>query len=58
VTLDADGLVSLNGSCAVAELGGNSNRGGSYEYYIHKPVVSNEYYGVGSLILAALELER
>jgi unsaturated rhamnogalacturonyl hydrolase len=58
VTVDANGLVSLSGICAVAGLGGNPYRDGTYEYYIHEPVVSNDYKGVGSFILAALELKR
>jgi unsaturated rhamnogalacturonyl hydrolase len=58
VTVDGDGTVSLNGICAVAGLGGNPYRDGSYDYYIHEPVVANDYKGVGPFILAALELKR
>jgi unsaturated rhamnogalacturonyl hydrolase len=58
VTADSEGLVSLNGICAVAGLGGNPYRDGSYEYYIREPVVANDYKGVGPFILAALELRR
>ncbi|MEO6526212.1 MAG: glycoside hydrolase family 88 protein [Gemmatimonadaceae bacterium] len=58
ISVDADGTVSLNGICSVAGLGGNPYRDGSYDYYIHEPVVANDYKGVGPFILAALELKR
>jgi unsaturated rhamnogalacturonyl hydrolase len=58
VTVDADGLVSLNGVCQVAGLGGRQNRSGTYAYYISEPVVANDYKGVGPFILASVELGR
>ncbi|HVX39286.1 MAG TPA: glycoside hydrolase family 88 protein [Gemmatimonadaceae bacterium] len=58
VTVDANGLVSINDICKVAGLGGNPPRDGSYEYYVSEPVVSNDYKGVGAFILAANELGR
>jgi unsaturated rhamnogalacturonyl hydrolase len=58
VSVGADGLVSINGICKVAGLGGNPPRDGSYEYYVSEPVVSNDYKGVGAFILAAHELGR
>ncbi|HXT15403.1 MAG TPA: glycoside hydrolase family 88 protein [Gemmatimonadaceae bacterium] len=58
VTVDANGLVSINGICKVAGLGGNPPRDGSYQYYVSEPVVSNDYKGVGPFVLAALELGR
>ena len=58
ITVDADGLVSLNGICAVAGLGGKQQRDGSFEYYVSEPVVANDYKGVGAFILASLELGR
>lgn len=58
VTVDADGLVSLHGICQVAGLGGTPYRDGSYAYYIHEPVVSDDYKGLGAFILAAVELGR
>lgn len=57
VCVEAGGLVSLGGICAVAGLGGNPYRDGSYEYYIGEPVVSNDYKGVGPFVLASLEVE-
>jgi unsaturated rhamnogalacturonyl hydrolase len=58
VTTGADGLVSINGICKVAGLGGNPPRDGSYEYYVSEPVVADDYKGVGAFILAANELGR
>ena len=58
VTVGADGLVNLNGICQVAGLGGNPYRDGSFDYYVHEPVVVNDYKGIGTFILASLELNR
>jgi len=57
LTIDDRGLVSLEGTCSVAGLGGDPYRDGSYAYYIHEPVVANDYKGVGAFILAAVEIE-
>jgi unsaturated rhamnogalacturonyl hydrolase len=58
VSVEPSGLVSINGICKVAGLGGNPPRDGSYEYYVSEPMVSNDYKGVGAFILAAHELGR
>jgi unsaturated rhamnogalacturonyl hydrolase len=58
VSVDAQGLVTLDGICAVAGLGGTPYRDGSYEYYVGEPIKPNDYKGVGPFILASLELER
>jgi unsaturated rhamnogalacturonyl hydrolase len=58
VSVEPNGLVSINGICKVAGLGGNPPRDGSYDYYVSEPVVSNDYKGVGPFILAAHELGR
>lgn len=58
VTVDASGLVTLHGICKVAGLGGNPPRDGSFRYYVHEPVVSNDYKGVGPFIMAAQELKQ
>lgn len=51
-----DGTISLTKCCAVAGLGGNPYRSGSYEYYIKEPVRDNDPKGVGPFILASLEI--
>ena len=38
-------------------LGGNPYRDGSFEYYISEKVVTNDFKGVGSFILASIEIE-
>jgi unsaturated rhamnogalacturonyl hydrolase len=57
ITVDEQGLVTLERTCAVAGLGGNPYRDGSFEYYVGEPVRANDYKGVGPFILASLELE-
>jgi unsaturated rhamnogalacturonyl hydrolase len=57
LTVDQQGLVTLERTCAVAGLGGNPYRDGSYEYYVNEPLRANDYKGVGPFILASLELE-
>lgn len=63
VRANADGTVSLINVVQVSGLGGNARkdgtpRDGSYGYYVTEPVVTDDYKGVGPLILAALELGR
>lgn len=58
ISVDADGIVSLNQCCAVAGLGGNPYRDGSYAYYINEKIRSNDPKGTGPFILAALELNQ
>ena len=57
ITVDTQGLVTLERICAVAGLGGNPYRDGSFEYYVGEKVASNDYKGVGPFILASLEIE-
>lgn len=56
--LNPDGTTSITRACAVAGLGGNPYRSGSYEYYISEPVRSDDPKVVGPFILAALELAK
>ncbi len=58
IKVDANGLVSLTRCCAVAGLGGNPYRDGSFEYYIHELIRDNDPKGVGPFIMASLEVER
>ena len=57
ITVDAQGLVTLERVCAVAGLGGNPYRDGSFAYYVGERVAANDYKGVGPFILASLEIE-
>jgi unsaturated rhamnogalacturonyl hydrolase len=58
VTVDAAGLLNLDGICSVGGLGGQPYRDGSFEYYVSEKVLANDYKGVGAFILASLEMER
>jgi unsaturated rhamnogalacturonyl hydrolase len=58
VEVDERGLVSLNGICRVAGLGGTPYRDGSFAYYASEAVVANDYKGIGPFILASAEVER
>lgn len=57
ITANDDGTINLERVCAVAGLGGNPYRDGSYSYYVNERIRANDYKGVGPFILAALELE-
>ncbi|WP_440904786.1 glycoside hydrolase family 88/105 protein [Catenovulum sp. SX2] len=50
--------ISINQVCAVAGLGGNPYRDGSYEYYISEPVRADDPKAVGPFILASLLIEE
>jgi len=57
VEVDQDGQVHLTSTCQSAGLGGTPYRDGSYEYYIHEPIVMDNHHGVGAFILASVESE-
>jgi len=58
IKVDTDGTITLTQACAVAGLGGNPYRDGSYEYYVNERKKDNDPKGTGPFILAALELNR
>ncbi|SFU27535.1 unsaturated rhamnogalacturonyl hydrolase [Pustulibacterium marinum] len=58
ISVEENGVVNLNKCCAVAGLGGNPYRDGSYEYYINEKIRSNDPKGTGPFIMASLELDR
>lgn len=58
VTVEDNGMVNLNQCCAVAGLGGDPYRDGSYEYYIGEKIRSNDPKGTGPFIMASLELDK
>ena len=53
-----DGTITLTQVCAVAGLGGDPYRDGSYEYYVNERIQSNDPKGTGPFIMAALQLGR
>lgn len=56
IKTDADGKVTLTKCCSVAGL--SAGRNGSFEYYIHEPIVDNDMKGVGPFIMAGIELQK
>ncbi len=58
IKTDPDGKVNLTQVCSVAGLGGATHRSGTFEYYIGEPVVANDLKGVGSFIMASIEIDR
>jgi unsaturated rhamnogalacturonyl hydrolase len=53
-----DGTISVTKCCAVAGLGGNPYRSGSYEYYVSEPVRNNDPKAVGPFIMVSLLLNK
>ncbi len=57
VEVTEDGEIHIHKCCAVAGLGGDPYRDGSYEYYINEEVRSNDPKATGPFILAGIEYE-
>lgn len=58
IIANEDGTLSLIDCCAVAGLGGNPYRDGTYNYYIHERIRKDDPKGVAPLLLACLELAK
>ena len=58
ISVEENGVVNLNRCCAVAGLGGNPYRDGSFEYYIGEKIRANDPKGTGPFIMASLELNK
>ena len=64
VTASADGDITLHGTCAGTGLGRRPDepdttyRDGSYDYYVRRPVETNDHRGLGAFLMASVELER
>jgi len=58
VQTSAKGSVTLTSTVKAVGLGGTPYRDGSYNYYVHAPVGSNDPKGVGAFLLAATEMEN
>ena len=58
IEVDDKGLVNINHVCAVAGLGGDPYRDGSYEYYVNESIQVNDTKATGPFIQASLELNR
>ena len=58
VTANPDGTVTLHGTVKVGGLGGTPYRSGTFDYYIHEPIVDQDAKGVGAFLLAGSEMEQ
>lgn len=58
IVVAEDGEITITQACAVAGLGGNPYRDGSYEYYVNERKKDNDPKATGPFILAALELDK
>ena len=58
ISVEENGLVTIDHGCFAAGLGGLEYRSGSYEYYITERKGKNDSKSVGPFILAAAELGR
>jgi unsaturated rhamnogalacturonyl hydrolase len=58
VTGDGHGGLVLHGTVKVGGLGGTPYRSGTFDYYVHEPVVDQDAKGVGAFLLAASEMAR
>ena len=58
VTTTSDGHVSFGGTVKVGGLGGTPYRSGTFDYYVHEPVIADDAKGVGAFLLAGSEMEQ
>lgn len=58
VKVSPEGYVIITEVCAVAGLGGNPYRDGSFEYYVNERKQDNDPKATGPFILGALELNK
>lgn len=58
IVLTKEGDLSLTKCCAVAGLGGNPYRDGSYEYYINERIRDNDAKATGPFIMGCIELGK
>ncbi len=58
IAVNNDGTLTLTKCCAVAGLGGNPYRDGSYEYYVNEKIRDNDAKATGPFIMGCIELEK
>ena len=58
ITTNENGEITITQVCAVAGLGGNPYRDGSFEYYVNERKKDNDPKATGPFIMAALELNE
>lgn len=58
IVKNQDGTLTLTKCCAVAGLGGDPYRDGSYEYYVNERIRDNDAKATGPFIMGCLELGK
>lgn len=58
ILVNDDGTITITQACAVAGLGGDPYRDGSFAYYVNERKQDNDPKATGPFILAALQLNR
>lgn len=58
IVKNADGTLTLTKCCAVAGLGGNPYRDGSFDYYVNERIRDNDSKATGPFIMGCLELNK
>jgi unsaturated rhamnogalacturonyl hydrolase len=58
IQVQPGGEINLTQVCAVAGLGGDPYRDGTYEYYVNEQIRTDDPKGTGPFILASLELNK
>lgn len=58
IVKNTDGTLTLTKCCAVAGLGGNPYRDGSFDYYINERIRDNDAKATGPFIMGCLELGK
>jgi unsaturated rhamnogalacturonyl hydrolase len=58
LTTNPDSTLTIHGTVKVGGLGGTPYRSGTFDYYIHEPVVDQDKKGVGAYLLAGSEIEQ
>ena len=58
IYVNGKGELLITQACAVAGLGGNPYRDGSYEYYVNERIQTNDPKATGPFIMGALQLNR
>ncbi len=57
IEVDEQAYLNLKGTVYVSGLGGDTQRDGSYRYYISEPKQTNNLLGIGAFLMAAAEME-
>lgn len=57
IKVEEDGVVNLIGTCKSAGLGGLKHKDGSYQYYTSEAVADNDHKGVGTFLMAGVQIE-